>query len=346
MMRAGECVALPTSVLRLEFRNRAKGGADAAEKSAEPVAVPLGADGEPLPADAAAVAREAVVRRPDRVSDGDTVSTLVADLAAVPSGTAALRVQTRAAVPDIQLRTADGAVVAVLDCAVLDPVGGEPPYVVGEFARDGENWVFRAGPARSVRPPAAPSAVTLTAGAPAVSLARQGAVGGTLAVIPRWEPPAGGGSARLDLGALFELTDGSKGVVQSLGGAHGALDRLPFLRLGGDPRTGEHLTVNLDRGAYFRRVLLFVSAYGDERGLRGFRGSVALRPQHGAEVGFALDPCAVPAAVCALALLTHDGADLVVRREARYLVPPAGISPQRTVDYAYGWDLNWTTGRT
>ena len=341
MMRAGECVALPPGVLRLEFRKRAR---DGGEGSAAPSALPLGADGEPLPAAVAAAARGAVVRSADRVSDGDTASALTVDLAALPPAAVALRVQIRAAVPDVQLRTAEGAVVAVLDCAAPDQEDAEPPYAVGEFTRDGEGWVFRAGPARTTAVPAAPSAATLTAGTPAVSLARQGAVRGTLAVIPRWQPPANGGSTRLDLCALFELTDGSKGVVQSLGGAHGALDRAPFLRLGGDPRTGEHLTVNLDRGAHFRRVLLFVSAYGDRRGLEGFRGSVALRPQHGADVGFALDPCAVPAAVCVLALLTHDGADLVVRREARYLVPPAGISPQRTVDYAYGWGLNWTTG--
>lgn len=341
MMRAGECVAMPTGVLRLEFRTRAN---DGGQGSAGPAAVPFGADGEPLPDDAAAAAREAVVRSADRVGDGDTISTLTADLAALPPGVAVLRVQTLAAVPDIRLRTADGAVAAVLDCAVLDPTDGEPPYVVGEFARDGRGWAFRAGTRTAEVPAAAPSAATLSAGTPAVSLARQGAVTGTLVVVPRWEPPADGGSTRLDLCALFELTDGGKGVVQSLGGAHGALDRPPYLRLGGDPHTGEHLTVNLDRGAYFRRVLLFVSAYGDARGLAGFRGSVALRPRHGADIGFALDPCAVPAAVCALALLTHEGADLVVRREARYLVPPSGISPQRTVDYAYGWGLNWTTG--
>jgi tellurite resistance protein TerA len=173
---------------------------------------------------------------------------------------------------------------------------------------------------------------------------------GALRATPRWlsGPGDGGGRpARLDLCALFELTDGSKGVVQSLGAAYGALDRPPYLRLGGDPQTGEHLTVRLDAGRAFRRVLLFVSAYGGDRGLQGLRGSVTLRPEPGAggAVDFALDPCTAPATVCALALLTRDGPGLLVRREARYLVPRPGISPQRTVDYAYGWGLSWTPGR-
>ncbi|MFF2808656.1 TerD family protein [Streptomyces sp. NPDC058000] len=44
----------------------------------------------------------------------------------------------------------------------------------------------------------------------------------------------------------------------------------------------------------------------------------------------------------ALALITHTGGELVVQREARYLVPAPGVSAQRTVDHAYGWGLNWS----
>ncbi|MYS24224.1 tellurite resistance protein TerA, partial [Streptomyces sp. DvalAA-14] len=167
-------------------------------------------------------------------------------------------------------------------------------------------------------------------------------------------PEYGPDGIDLDLCALFELTDGSKGVVQALGGAFGSLDRPPFIRLDGDDRTGgsaeggtggENLTVNLDHLAYFRRVLVFVTIYEGARTFAGLHASVTLRPEHGADIDFALDECSVDSKVCALALLTRDGPDLVVRREARYLVPRTGVSPQRTVDYAYGWGLNWTPGR-
>jgi hopene-associated glycosyltransferase HpnB len=47
----------------------------------------------------------------------------------------------------------------------------------------------------------------------------------------------------------------------------------------------------------------------------------------------------------ALALITNTGGDLLVQREARYLVLERGVSPQRTVDRAYGWGMNWTPGR-
>ncbi|MEU9399881.1 TerD family protein [Streptomyces sp. NPDC048242] len=204
--------------------------------------------------------------------------------------------------------------------------------------------------------PAHPAKVTLTKAAPAVSLAKQGATSGALRVNLNWRMREGRwtkGAARdldLDLCALYELADGRKGVVQALGNAFGSLHRPPYIHLDGDDRTGasndgENLTVNLDHTADFRRVLVFVTIYAGATSFAGLHATVTLRPQHGAPVDFSLDDCAVPSTVCALALLTNQGGDLVVRREARYLVPERGTSPQRTVDQAYGWGMNWTPGR-
>ncbi|MEE4544968.1 TerD family protein [Streptomyces sp. V4-01] len=197
-----------------------------------------------------------------------------------------------------------------------------------------------------------PAKVTLTKQAPAVSLTKQGGTSGALRVSLDWQAPQGrwarSSAVDLDLCALFELSDGSKGVVQALGGAFGSLGQPPFILLDGDDRAGgagENLTLNLDRVASFRRVLLFVTIYQGARSFAGLHASVTLRPQHGAPVDFTLDECTVDSNVCALALLVREGQDLVVRREARYLVPRRGVSPQRTVDYAYGWGLAWTPGR-
>ncbi|MFJ2902282.1 TerD family protein [Streptomyces sp. NPDC087212] len=221
-----------------------------------------------------------------------------------------------------------------------------------------------------VTPPPAPSApvrlskITLTKAAPAVSLAKQGGTSGAMRVNLNWQTRkqfSGWGSKRgravaahadldLDLCALYELTDGSKGVVQALGNAFGALHRPPYLHLDGDDRTGavesgENLTVNLDHTRDFRRVLVFVTIYEGARSFADLHATVTLQPQYGAAIDFSLDECTVPSTVCALALITNTGNDLVVQREARYLVPERGVSPQRTVDRAYGWGMNWTPGR-
>ncbi|USQ89682.1 TerD domain-containing protein [Streptomyces phaeoluteigriseus] len=224
-----------------------------------------------------------------------------------------------------------------------------------------------AAPPPPPAPPAAPvrlTKVTLTKAAPSVSLAKQGGTSGAMRVNLNWQTHqqfSGWGSKRgravarhndldLDLCALFELADGRKGVVQALGNAFGALHQPPYILLDGDDRTGavaggENLTVNLDHKNDFRRILVFVTIYQGARSFADLHATVTLQPQFGAAIDFSLDECTVPSTVCALALITRTGDDLIVQREARYLVPERGVSPQRTVDHAYGWGMNWTPGR-
>ncbi|MFJ9883284.1 TerD family protein [[Kitasatospora] papulosa] len=226
----------------------------------------------------------------------------------------------------------------------------------------------RTAPAPPPAPPVVQAVrltkVTLTKDAPSVSLSKQGGTSGALRVNLNWEvrKQFKGWGAKLgravavhadldlDLCALYELTDGRKGVVQALGNAFGSLRQPPYIHLDGDDRTGavstgENLTVNLDHKDQLRRVLIFVTIYEGARSFADLHATVTLQPQNGAAIDFSLDECTVPSAVCALALITSDGRDLTVQREARYLVPQRGVSPQRTIDAAYGWGMNWTPGR-
>ncbi|MFH8985551.1 TerD family protein [Streptomyces varsoviensis] len=227
-------------------------------------------------------------------------------------------------------------------------------------------------PAPPVAPPPAPPApapvrltkVTLTKEAPSVSLTKQGGTSGAMRVNLNWEvrkqfkgwgqklgkAMAMHADLDLDLGALYELTDGTKGVVQALGNSFGSLRQAPYIHLDGDDRTGasaagENLTINLDHKAEIARVLVFVTIYEGARSFANLHATVTLTPQGGAPIDFSLDECTVPSTVAALALITNTGDDLMIQREARYLVPDRGVSPQRTLDRAYGWGMNWTPGR-
>ncbi|AXG82280.1 TerD family protein [Streptomyces paludis] len=231
-----------------------------------------------------------------------------------------------------------------------------------------------AAPVARPVPPQAPPApapapvrlskVTLTKEAPSVSLTKQGGTSGAMRVNLSWQSRkqfkgwgaklgrsfATHNDLDLDLCALYELTDGRKGVVQALGNAFGAVDRAPYIHLDGDDRTGgsdsgENLTINLDHKDRLRRVVIFVTIYEGASSFADLDATVTLQPQHGAAIDFSLGECTVPSTVCALALITNTGSDLVVQREARFLVPERGVSPQRTIDYAYGWGMNWTPGR-
>ncbi|MFM9610758.1 TerD family protein [Streptomyces niveiscabiei] len=312
-------------------------------------------------------------------TSGDLVTdTLVVDLARVEPDVETVLLAVSAdggpfgRVPGLYVEVRDTARGTVV--ARFDPAGAsvETAFVLGELYRRQGAWKFRAvgqgydsgleglatdygitvdEPQRPA-PPVRLTKVTLTKSAPSVSLTKQGGTSGALRVNLNWQSRSGSTHTGLDLDlcALYELADGRKGVVQALGNAFGALERPPYIHLDGDDRTGavaagENLTVNLDHAADLRRVLVFVTIYAGARSFADLHATVTLRPQHGAPVDFSLDECTVASTVCALALITNTGGDLVVRREARYLVPERGVSPQRTVDRAYGWGMNWTPGR-
>ncbi len=91
--------------------------------------------------------------------------------------------------------------------------------------------------------------MVLTKAAPSVSLTKSGGAGGVLRVNLNWNArPAGGGGffkktqqLDLDLGCLWEFTDGTKGVVQALGNAFTAQPfgmSEPIISLDGDDRSG------------------------------------------------------------------------------------------------------------
>lgn len=201
------------------------------------------------------------------------------------------------------------------------------------------------------------SKVTLTKQSPTVSLSKSGSASGYLRVNLNWQSKSasaqkgwrgliggGLGALDLDLGCLWELTDGSKGVVQALGNSFGALESKPYVQLDGDDRSGsnvggENLIINLAQVSRIRRILVFAYIYEGAPNWEQARGIVTLFPAAGPEVEVHLDEAAGGARFCAVALLQNDGRDLSVRREVRYIV-----GSQSTLDRAYGWGLRWSAG--
>lgn len=217
-------------------------------------------------------------------------------------------------------------------------------------------------PAQVTPSPAAPSGVnlskiTLTKQSPSVSLTKAGSVGGFLRVNLNWQSSAaparsgwrgllsgGSGQLDLDLGCLWELADGTKGVVQALGNSFGSLESPPYVHLDGDDRSGantggENLLINLSHANRIRRILVFAYIYEGAPSWDQARGIVTLYPAAGPQVEVHLDESAGGARFCAVALLQNDGRDLTVRREVRYVV-----GSQETLDRAYGWGMRWTAG--
>ena len=205
--------------------------------------------------------------------------------------------------------------------------------------------------------PPAPAAeggrVVLTKSAPSVSLVKHAAASGSLRVNLNWSArQSGGGLFRrpsqldLDLGCLWEFTDGSKGVVQALGNAFEArFHGQTVIRLDGDDRSGavaggENLYIDLAHAADIKRILVFALIYEGAANWAAADGVATLFPATGPEVVVRLDEARDGARICAIAMLESRNGELVVDRLVNYI-----DGGQRLLDETYGWGMRWQAGR-
>ncbi|MFE9247795.1 Tellurium resistance [Streptomyces sp. NPDC007088] len=220
---------------------------------------------------------------------------------------------------------------------------------------------------------ASSNAIELTKRNSAVSLTKQGAATGNLRVNLSWRmrtsdfggPKRSNGSLRhplkffqpevvqahtqgvvnvdLDLGCLYELADGTKGVVQPLGNFFGDLNSPPFVKLSGDDRfgsaSGETVYVNLDQRDAIKRLLVFVYIYDQTPAFDRTHALVTLYPSNGPRVEINLDERAPQARSCAVFRLENHKGEIVVHREVRFV-----YGFQEELDRLYGWGLQWGRG--
>jgi tellurite resistance protein TerA len=198
------------------------------------------------------------------------------------------------------------------------------------------------------------SKVTLTKAAPSVSLTKHGGATGTLRVNLNWNarPPSHGlfrktAQLDLDLGCLFEFSDGTKGVVQALGNSFRGYDRTgrELVRLDADDRSGasaegENLYIDLRDPSAIRRILVFALIYEGAANWADAQGLATLLPVNAPPVEIQLDDPRDGARICAIAMLENRGGEILVNRLVNYI-----NGAQRALDQAYGWGMNWTPGR-
>ncbi|WP_314172451.1 Tellurium resistance [Streptomyces winkii] len=240
-----------------------------------------------------------------------------------------------------------------------------------------ENWRnsarMRRGPKFDTVGGPSTYAVELTKRHSAVSLTEQGADNGSLRVNLSWRMRSSDfdgrtgsrGSLRhplqalkpqvvqahtqgivdvdLDLACMYELADGTKGVVQPLGNFLGDWSSPPYVKLTGDDRfgspSGETIYVNLDHKDDIRRLLFFVYIYDGTPAFDRTHAILTLFPSNGPRVEVALDQRAPQARSCAVLLLQHEKEQLMVRRQVRYV-----YGFQSELDRLYGWGLQWGRG--
>jgi uncharacterized protein involved in tellurium resistance len=216
--------------------------------------------------------------------------------------------------------------------------------------------------------------VELTRRRPEISLSKQGAAVGNMRVNLSWQMRSSdtaswvtdrGGFLRrqldvfkprvvqaagpamvnvdLDLACMYELADGTKGVVQPLGDFLGDLDAPPWIQMSGDDRfggtSGETLFINFDKREEFKRLLVFVYIYDGTPAFDRAHAKVEIYPGSGPRIEIPLTEREPQARSCAVVLIENRKGELIVRREVKYV-----YGFQAEIDRLYGWGLQWGRG--
>jgi tellurite resistance protein TerA len=210
-------------------------------------------------------------------------------------------------------------------------------------------------PAVPTPPPAAPKStisltkVTLDKTRSSISLEKTAAGFGEIKVNLNWNKGSTGGffkrsqSVDLDVGCLYELQDGEKGVVQALGRSFGSLTREPFIQLMGDDRTGsvaggEWLHINGAKWSEVRRILVFAFIYEGAPNWRETDGVVTIFIPGQPEIEVRLNEEGGREPMCAIAMLENVNGAVKVSRRVDF------HRGHRVMDQAYGWGMSWTAG--
>ncbi|MED1801024.1 TerD family protein [Brevibacillus porteri] len=147
----------------------------------------------------------------------------------------------------------------------------------------------------------------------------------------------------LDLGCLFELSDGYKGCIQALGGNLGDYRDFPYIALDGDDRTGtrsegENLRINGNNVKEFERILIYAFIYEGVAKWAETDGVVTITQADNPAIEVKMDVHDPRKGVCAVAMIERQGDTFNIRRLVEY------FSGHQEMDRYYGWNMRWTVG--
>ncbi len=155
---------------------------------------------------------------------------------------------------------------------------------------------------------------------------------------------SGNTSIDLDLGCLYEMKNGSIGVVQALGNVFGDLRYAPYINLDQDDRTGEsaggeNLRINGNKISEIKRILIFSFIYEGATNWSEVDGIVTLKQNNGPDIVVRLDNHRNGMSMCAIALIENmQNQTLSVQKIAKY------YHGHQELDKAFNWGLEWVAG--
>lgn len=211
-------------------------------------------------------------------------------------------------------------------------------------------------PARPAVPPSAPislAKITLDKAKPTINLEKRGDSFGELSINLNWSSrPAksggffGGGRSRsidLDLGCLYEMQDGYKGLVQALGNTFGEFNHEPYIALSGDDRTGavsagETIRVNGAQWQKIKRIALFCYIYEGAPNWQATDGVVTITMPDQPPIEIRMTDGPSNRGFCGLAIIENVNGTMKFTRLIEY------FQGHRDFDNRVGWGMRWQAG--
>lgn len=148
-------------------------------------------------------------------------------------------------------------------------------------------------------------------------------------------------SADLDLGCMFELVTGEKGVIQPLGESFGSRIHPPYIFLDQDDRSGASASgenMYLQRPDTLKRCVIFAMIYEGSSNFTEVGGRVTLDDGRGTEITVHMNAPDPKRTFCAVCLLEQVQGSLQIQKEERYFYDHSDC------DAHYGFGFRWVAG--
>lgn len=156
------------------------------------------------------------------------------------------------------------------------------------------------------------------------------------------------GGIDLDLGCMFQMSDGTPGCVQALGKSWGNFDSPPFIHLDGDDRSGtntdgENLFINGDQFNQLKRILIFTFIYNGAPNWAITNGVVTIETSDQAPIEVRLDN-GTNASMCAIAMIENNGGKLQVTKLVEFFEQTGRKSTHEMINDRFEFGLQFKAG--
>lgn len=203
------------------------------------------------------------------------------------------------------------------------------------------------------------SKITLEKKGDTISLEKKSGSFGQIGINLNWNQGSGekkrgllgaltGGSSQggidLDLGCMFELKNGEKGIVQALSKYFGDLNQPPYVMLDGDDRTGsasggENLFINGKFWNEIDRLMIFAFIYEGVPNWAQTNGVVRISAPDQPEVEIRMDAGGSNQGFCVIAMLENRNGALHISKEVNY------FKNHEPADKHYNFGFKWRAAR-